>query len=189
VTDPWVSIGPDGTVYAAAVAEQNNYGVSRSVTGVLVSTSPDGGRSWSSAQMLGGTNGADKDSITADPTRPGVAYAVWRETDIHSGDDEWISRTSDAGRTWSPQAILIAGNKERLTVGDQIVVDRHRGYSTTSSISPRALPTHTRPAGTKPLGASATAWSARRSLPTYIPFQLRLSGQPMAGRRGRSRDL
>jgi len=126
VTDPWVSIGPDGTVYAAAVAEQNNYGVSRSVTGVLVSTSLDGGRSWSSAQMLGGTNGADKASITADPTRPGVAYAVWRETDIHSGDDEWISRTSDAGRTWSPQAILIAGNGERFTVGDQIVVDRHR---------------------------------------------------------------
>ena len=65
-SDPWVSIGADGRVYALA-----------SYTAV---SSNDGGRTWSAPVALqrpSSTFLLDKGSLTADPERAGVAYAVW----------------------------------------------------------------------------------------------------------------
>jgi hypothetical protein len=59
----------------------------------------DGGASWSSPALLdaGGHGFNDKPSITADPTRPGTAYAVWTLEGA-----AFMSRTRDAGASWSP---------------------------------------------------------------------------------------
>ena len=66
LSDPWVSIGPDGRVYALA----SSYAV----------TSRDGGRTWTPPVELAQASPGylfDKGSLTADPARAGVAYAVW----------------------------------------------------------------------------------------------------------------
>src|ERR1051325_5325499 len=66
VTDPWVSVGPDGRAYVLA---------SSSAT-----TSSDGGAHWSAPVALTAPTAStlpDKGSLTADPVHAGVAYAVW----------------------------------------------------------------------------------------------------------------
>src|SRR5205085_2357613 len=77
-SDPWVSIGPDGTVYAINIDFQDPNNVYSG--GVYVNTSHDGGLTWSApAQLIldSGSPFNDKESITADPTASGYAYAVW----------------------------------------------------------------------------------------------------------------
>lgn len=135
VTDPWVSIGPDGTVYASAVDFAS--GVSQDPSPVqtaLVTVSHDGGRTWSNAQAIppGQFAGADKDSIAADPTRPGTAYVVWGAGDAaaprswHAGGVGVISTTQDGGTTWSaPRDIEHYPFSGSL--GHQILIDPRSG--------------------------------------------------------------
>lgn len=128
-SDPWVSIGPDGTVYAdyLAVNDPNVH----NPLGVLVNTSTDGGFHWSNPVTVINNNGNDaffndKDSVTADPTRPGYAYAVWDR--LNSGGDPTqgpgptlFSRTTDGGHTWSaPADILDPANGQ--TIGNIVTV-------------------------------------------------------------------
>jgi hypothetical protein len=86
-SDPWVSISPSGTAYFMSLAfdpdlttpagEFAGFGDNA----MLVSRSTDGGATWgnpvtlikdTSPQVLN-----DKNSLTADPTNPSYAYAVW----------------------------------------------------------------------------------------------------------------
>jgi hypothetical protein len=85
----------------------------------------------------------DKESVTADPTEPGHAYAVWDvligpnanvSSDLHSGsftDLTLFSSTSDFGAHWSPaRAINNSANpttNNNQTIGNVIVVDAHTG--------------------------------------------------------------
>jgi hypothetical protein len=80
-SDPWVSIGPDGTAYAITLPFDGD-----SIrNGLGVAVSHDGGRTWVNQQdidplvarpdTLDPSN--DKESVTADPVHPGWAYAVW----------------------------------------------------------------------------------------------------------------
>ncbi|MGZ4308759.1 MAG: exo-alpha-sialidase [Gaiellaceae bacterium] len=79
-SDPWVDVGPDGTAYAVSISfDANDNGGS-----VGAATSSDGGRSWHNQQNITAENANDpsfpfndKESDTADPVHPGVAYAVW----------------------------------------------------------------------------------------------------------------
>lgn len=125
-SDPWVSIGPDGTAYASAV------GLGPSANAVLVATSADGGRTWGhpSDVILDRTSRYqdDKPSITADPTRPGVAYVTWNRTQqpvVSHQMCSWFAMTTDGGRTWSP-ARQIARVLQGDAIGHQIVVDPRR---------------------------------------------------------------
>src|SRR5207302_189730 len=78
-SDPWTSIGADGTAYAIAIAfDALDY---RNAVGAA--TSSTGGRTWLHVRPIieesdtgPSTPFNDKESITADPTVPGVAYAV-----------------------------------------------------------------------------------------------------------------
>ena len=80
-SDPWVSVAPDGTAYfSSLVINVSNKGQD-TTSGITVNRSADGGLTWSKAvtlikdpdtQLLN-----DKDSVTADPTKPGYAYTVW----------------------------------------------------------------------------------------------------------------
>ena len=81
-SDPWVSFSPNGTAYFMTLAFQPD----RSDGGfgadaMLVNRSTDGGVSWGPPiTLIVDTNGQvlnDKNSLTADPTNPSFAYAVW----------------------------------------------------------------------------------------------------------------
>lgn len=80
-SDPWVSIGPDGTVYSVSLPFDGDF--IRNGLGAAVSR--DGGRTWirqqdidpliARADTLDPSD--DKQSVTADPVRSGWAYSVW----------------------------------------------------------------------------------------------------------------
>jgi Neuraminidase (sialidase) len=134
-SDPWVSFGPDGVAYQISLSVSSD----ETTSAILTSTSHDGGETWSNpATLIRDTNPVffnDKESITADPTRAGYAYAVWdRGTlpdnghrsaagEAHSfayRGQPLISRTTDGGQTWSTPAPLT--NQNMFTIGNQIVV-------------------------------------------------------------------
>ena len=89
---------------------------------VLVLKSTDGGLTWGAPTVLHDNTDArafnDKDSITADPASPKLAYMVWDFQSIPSGflkrneqpvlgntgikAPALFSRTTDGGRTWEP---------------------------------------------------------------------------------------
>ena len=134
-SDPWVSIGPDGTAYSVSISFQ---GVGYD-NAVLASTSRDGGATWSTPKALIEDLGSaqffnDKESVTADPQVPGTAYAVWDRlvspTDnprsaAHAAaytGPTLFSKTTDAGVTWSAPAVIVPTDNKQQTIGNQIVV-------------------------------------------------------------------
>jgi hypothetical protein len=139
-SDPWVSIGPDGTVYANAITF--NAGDRRN--GVFAATSRDG-LHWTNLRSLveyttnGGQFSTDKNSITADPVHAGVAYSVWDtlvtatdnpddnpRTAAYNGD-AYFSKTTDGGRTWSAPRVIFPTAQNNQTIGNVIVVDPRTG--------------------------------------------------------------
>ncbi|MBL8999364.1 MAG: exo-alpha-sialidase, partial [Gemmatimonadetes bacterium] len=79
VSDPWVDIGPDGVVYAMGLGASGAVLAPGSASGMLVSRSTDGGRTWSTPALLirdGADFFNDKNTLTADPTAAGFVYAV-----------------------------------------------------------------------------------------------------------------
>jgi hypothetical protein len=163
-SDPWVSFGPGAPgnpagviAYSVSISFNQSAGKNGNTVGAAVSY--DGGSTWVNAQSLHGDTVTgvplpvpdgnfqffhDKESVTADPTRPGTAYAVWDvligpnmsvEADLHAAaftDFTLFSRTSDFGRTWSAARIINTNangknaNKNQ-TLGNVIVVDPRTG--------------------------------------------------------------
>ncbi len=140
-SDPWVSIGPDGTIYANAISFDI---ITTTRNAVAAATSSDGGKTWKNLSVLvsydateGSQFSTDKNSITADPVKAGVAYSVW-DTLIQPTDQPddnphasyaaaysgpaYFSRTSNGGKTWStPQVMVSTGNRQQ-TIGNLVVV-------------------------------------------------------------------
>jgi hypothetical protein len=120
-SDPWVSIGPDGRVYALA----SNVAV----------VSRDGGRTWTNPVALDRPSSSvllDKGSLTADPVRAGVAYAVWaRFRRPASGapveSDAMLSRTKDGGRTWSAAKVILEHGRGAGSISSVMLADPRRG--------------------------------------------------------------
>lgn len=143
-SDPWVSFGPDGTAYAMHLVTDGDTlegrpgGFGRN--GMMVQTSGDGGLTWNDpvliAEETDGDDLHDKNSLTADPTRTGFAYAVWDFLDLPTGaairpdraaalgfkGAALISRTTDGGETWSEPVTLYNPGGVNQTIGNQIVV-------------------------------------------------------------------
>ncbi len=163
-SDPWVSFGPGtaadpahgATAYALSLSFNQSVGKNGNTVGAAVSY--DGGLSWVRAQSLrsDAQSGVplpvedadfqhfhDKESVTADPTRPGTAYAVWDvvigpnaniEADLNSSaftDFTLFSRTTDFGATWSPVRVINTSSnptsEHNQTIGNIIVVDPRTG--------------------------------------------------------------
>jgi hypothetical protein len=139
-SDPWVSIGPDGTAYVNALFFD---GIDFR-NGVAAATSTDGGKTWGNLvklvdyESVGSQFGTDKNSITADPVKAGVAYSVWDTltSPTDQPDDNphasfaaaytgpgYFSKTIDAGKTWSAAKIIFPTGNRNQTIGNQIVVD------------------------------------------------------------------
>ena len=124
-SDPWVSIGGDGTTYVASIA----FDSSTSRSAVLAASSNDGGKTWGEPAVLieddDPTAFNDKDSITADPVRPGRAYAVW---DRLSGQSDPSTSRGPAmlaratGGAWEPARAIFDPGADAQTLGNVIAV-------------------------------------------------------------------
>jgi hypothetical protein len=150
VTDPWVSVGPDGIAYEVGLASNPNYPF-QAETAILAERSLDGGLTWDAPQTLLRERFAsspfpinDKDAVTADPARPGYAYAVWDrvrftseqealEGAIHSAlvaqsfrGDAMLARTTDGGTSWEPARSIMPTNASFWTIGNQVAVTGDR---------------------------------------------------------------
>lgn len=124
-TDPWVTIGADGTVYWMAMTITDREG-GQEVSAMRVSRSTDGGDTWDAPKtLIEDTNPYfnDKNAMTADPNDANYVYAVWDRLDYaNNKGPAYYSRTTDGGDTWSPAAVLYDPGNEAQTVGNQVVV-------------------------------------------------------------------
>ena len=151
-SDPWVSIGPDGTAYADSLSATNSTlsGGGNNDTGVVAITSTTGGASWDNARLIKSDQGTspifevtqffnDKESVTADPKTAGTAYVAWDRTQApsHSPDaalrahasrgPAWFSKTTDGGKTWTGTRAIFDPGQNNATIGNVIVVDPRTG--------------------------------------------------------------
>jgi hypothetical protein len=103
-SDPWITIGNNGTAFFMSLvldpaASTTPFGARSG--GMLVSRSRDHGRTWEppTALIIDNTPLAlnDKNSITADPTKNGTAYAVWDRLSIFPQGNEALPDAGDAG--------------------------------------------------------------------------------------------
>ena len=116
VGDSWLSYASDGSkVYlCVAVLNATQEPNTNDQSGVVVSMSEDGGKSWSQPRDLFSSMGfisdptqqfanSDKTSITADPNDPDRAIAVWATFNpaTSSHGDAQGSYTTDGGKNWS----------------------------------------------------------------------------------------
>ena len=127
VSDPWVTIAPDGTAYQIVIAFGGELLQTNSFGAVLVSRSVDGGRTWGAATTLksdGSDAFSDKESITADPTDAGFVYATWeRIVGSESGPaPTWFARTTNAGASWEAARPIYDPGDNNSTLNNQIVV-------------------------------------------------------------------
>ena len=147
-SDPWVSIGPDGTAYTVSLLATNTTASNGGVndTGVAALTSTDGGQHWGNARLIKSDQGTspvfeftqffnDKESVTADPIHAGAAYTVWDrlKAPSHSPDAAlrahafrgpiWFSKTTDGGNTWTGTRAIFDPGQNSQTIGNVIVVD------------------------------------------------------------------
>lgn len=149
-SDPWVSIGPDGTAYTVGLLATNNTISGNNDTGIATVTSSNGGKTWDNARLIKSDKGTspvfeftqffnDKESITADPLHAGTAYVVWDrlQAPSHSPDaalrahafrgPTWFSKTTDGGETWAGTRVIFDPGQNSQTIGNQIVVNRQTG--------------------------------------------------------------
>jgi hypothetical protein len=134
-TDPWVSFDDVGRAYQIALSIDS---AAVNLSAVLVSTSTDGGATWTAPVTLirdeDPINFNDKQSITGDWTRAGYAYATWirgafpgenrslrsvQRSGAYRGQP-MFSRTTDGGQSWSTPAPIT--NQNIYAQGNQIVV-------------------------------------------------------------------
>ncbi len=116
------------------------------VGGILVTRSTDGGRTWGPVRPLIADTDPDvlddKPALTADPVRPGHAYAVWTRLSGGGTDDEgfaalrspaaaaddpsigpaYFTSTADGGRSWAAPRPILDPGPDAQTTGAQIVV-------------------------------------------------------------------
>ena len=123
-TDPWISFGPTGTAYFMAMTITDSASGSRSA--MRVARSLDGGDTWEVPITLIDDVGPyfnDKNSLTADPTDPDYAYAVWDRLDAsNDSGPTYFARTTDGGVTWETARAIYDPGTEAQTIGNVIAV-------------------------------------------------------------------
>ena len=136
-SDPWVSIGPDGTAYTVSISFNNT----NNNNAVAAAVSRNGGKTWGNLSVIIADNEPtiqffnDKESVTADPTKAGVAYVVWDRLESPNGNPDadlhtaafrgptFFAKTTNGGLTWSSPKIIVNTPSRQQTIGNVIVVD------------------------------------------------------------------
>lgn len=111
-SDPWISIGPDGTAYLATLIFDDDPALAAAglagPTDQIVSRSTDGGLTWTApVTVVANAHYNDREAITADPHKPGVAYEAWVDRLGAFGENgvNMFAKTVDGGASFSaPQA-------------------------------------------------------------------------------------
>jgi len=142
-SDPWVSIGPDGTAYFSALSF--NITAPNNANAVVGASSTDGGKTWQNIQPIPGAifgtadQSTDKNSTTADPVKAGTAYTVWDTLILPTDNPDdnphaqaytgpaLFSKTTDGGKTWSQARVIVDTGNRNQTIGNIIVVDPRSG--------------------------------------------------------------
>jgi len=122
-SDPWVSIGPTGTVFAISLSFNSDS--SGGANAILVSRSLDGGLSFGAPQTLisdGAANFNDKETLTADPTDADYAYAVWDRLTFDGRGPAMFARTIDGGASWQAAVSVHDPGVGDQTIGNVVVV-------------------------------------------------------------------
>jgi len=133
-SDVWLSWGPDDALYQVSLGFDWDTGDN----GITVSRSDDHGITWGTPKVVDRskrtsfTKGDDKESITADPYRPGTVYVVWDRysatspaySDGHGQNSNkgpaFFSKSTDGGRTWSDPAVIFG--RDNGTLANQLLV-------------------------------------------------------------------
>lgn len=127
-SDPWVDIGPTGTLYAMGLAFSGTSFEPGASSEMLVQRSLDGGLTWQapvSLQRDGETLFNDKNTLTADPTDARFVYAVWDRIDAVGNGPTLLARSVDGGATWQPAREIYrpqAAGGVSQTLANRIVV-------------------------------------------------------------------
>jgi hypothetical protein len=135
-SDPWVSIGPDGIAYAISIS----FNATNNDNAVAAVRSTNGGTSWDHLSVIRADNGQnqlfnDKESVTADPTKPQTAYAVWDQL-VGPVDNPavlahnfssftgptYFAKTTNGGVSWSPSRIILPMRQRQQSIANVIVV-------------------------------------------------------------------
>ncbi len=112
-SDPWLAFGAQGRLWLASVPGSRVPGP-LPTTRVAVATSPSPGAPFGPPAFAdAGPAFHDKETLTAHPTRPGVAYAVWT-LGARAG---FFARTQDGGATWSAPVRIAPGDGPRPALG------------------------------------------------------------------------
>lgn len=124
-SDPWVDIGPDGTMYAMGLVINMSKlpNVNGFQNAMVMSRSTDQGVTWSEPVVLRGDGAQalnDKNSMTVSKFNPNKVYAVWDRVVGDTGP-VWLARSLDAGRSWLP-AEKIYTPKYGVAIGNVMVV-------------------------------------------------------------------
>jgi len=118
-SDPWLAYSSDGaTLYQSALALTTG-----TSSAVLVSASSDDGQTWSvpTAVVRDAPDIVfnDKESISADPLAPNIAYVTW---DRSTADvPAMLARTTDRAVSWQPMQLLFDPGSGYATIGNVIV--------------------------------------------------------------------
>jgi hypothetical protein len=143
-TDPWVSFGPNGTLYQLALSFNDiapPFLPADFDHALLASRSVDGGLSWSDPVVVRRDTDAnvfnDKQTITADPTAANLVYGVWDRLVFPSSEAAsvrasfrtsafrgpiWFARSTNGGVSWEPARQLYDPGQNDQTIGNQIAV-------------------------------------------------------------------
>ncbi|HET7728539.1 MAG TPA: sialidase family protein [Usitatibacter sp.] len=124
-TDPWVAFAADGTAFLAGLGVSGGTFAAGSANAVLVSRSPDGGRTWDAPATLirdgaGGFN--DKETLTGDPLDARFLYAAWDRLAPGAGGPAYFARTVDGGATWQPARAIFDPGPGSQTIGNLVRV-------------------------------------------------------------------
>jgi hypothetical protein len=125
-SDPWVTFGPNGDAFQAAVS----FNDTNSDQAELVSRSTDGGLTWGPNVTL--LREADpnisneRPAITADYTDADNVYVVW-DRDVSAPKHDRLgptlfARTTDDGASWETPRVIYEPRRGNQTSGNQIVV-------------------------------------------------------------------
>ena len=124
-SNPWVTIGADGTINALAIAFTGAAQAPGSRSAVLAVRSTDGGGTWSTPRVLIADADSvfnDKGSISADPTLAGRVYAVWDRLTSDNTGPTMFARSDDGGASWSAARSAYDPGVGNQTISNALVV-------------------------------------------------------------------